>query len=288
MKPPRDARDQLAYDEFIRRQIAQGRNSEQILETEFEPVRWIVPGFVSPGLTLLAGAPKIGKSWLIMGMASAIACGGRVFGEVKVEQGRVLALFLEDTERRIKERLQKMWIRGSTSLDIRTKWPSGKEGLAWLDLWLREYDGTSVIFIDTLQRLAAIAETNSYKETYDAAAGIKDLADRYGVAIIAIHHTSKFIHQDFVSSVNGSVGLTGAADTIITMQRLRLSAEGVLSVTGRDVEEKEYGIRFDSTIGSWSLMDHVPKERPAWGDPKSGRKKKEKQDGKEAAAGGNT
>ena len=269
----------LAKEEEILERLRRGKNSEQLLETKFPPVPWVIPGFVVPGLTILAGAPKIGKSWLAMGMASALATGGRVFGEIKVEMGDVLLLALEDTERRLKERLEKMWVRGSIHLNIRTEWPVGPECIRYLEAWMDEYRETKAVFIDTLQKVSGIVEQNSYRETYNAAAGLKKIADRYSVAIIVMHHTTKVVMQDFVHSVNGSVGLTGAADTVITMQRLRMKNDGVLSVTGRDVEEKEYGIRFDPTIGTWTLLDEVPKERPGW-EPRHFR------DGKKEAAGG--
>ena len=54
--------------------------------TEFDPIAYIVPRYIAPGLTLLAGRPKAGKSWLALNIAEAIAGGGSVLGE-HVEQG---------------------------------------------------------------------------------------------------------------------------------------------------------------------------------------------------------
>jgi replicative DNA helicase len=42
----------------------------------FPPVRWAVPGIIPEGVTILAGSPKIGKSWLALGIAAAVASGG--------------------------------------------------------------------------------------------------------------------------------------------------------------------------------------------------------------------
>ncbi len=273
----------LAENERILDRLREGKNSEELLDARFPPVPWVVPGFIAPGLTILAGAPKIGKSWLALGMASALAAGGRVFGEIKVEPCGVLLLALEDTERRLQDRMRRMWIKGSRQLDIRTRWPAGETCLRYLDAWLNEFRGTKAVFIDTLQKVSGVVEINSYRETYGSAAGLKRVADRYSVAIVAMHHTCKVVTQDFVSQVNGSVGLTGAADTVITMQRLRMRNEGVLSVTGRDVEEKEYGIRFDATLGTWTLMDEVPKDRPSW--TQSRRRKDRDASGKDLASG---
>jgi hypothetical protein len=40
---------------------------------EFEPIRFVVPGLIAEGLTLFAGKPKIGKSWLVLHAACAVA-----------------------------------------------------------------------------------------------------------------------------------------------------------------------------------------------------------------------
>jgi RecA-family ATPase len=261
--------------------LRHGKNSEQLMDTMFPPMSWIIPGFVVPGLTILAGPPKIGKSFLAMGMACALANGGRVFGEIKVDTAGVLLLALEDTERRLKERLLKMWVRGSTLMDIRTQWPSGRDCLDYLDAWLNEFPQTKAIFIDTLQKVSGVEDSNSYRETYLAAAALKKVADKYSVAIVAIHHTSKSVQSDFVHAVNGSVGLTGAADTVITMRRVRMQEDGILSITGRDVEEKEYGIHFDAGLGTWTLLAEVPKEKDAW----KPRKRRDAFDSKLASSG---
>jgi hypothetical protein len=235
----------------------------------------------SPSGLFLVGKSLIPthNSWMVMGMACALSTGGRVFGEIKVNECDVLLLALEDTERRLKDRLQKMWVRGSRRLHIRTQWPTGTEGVAYLDAWLTEYRDTKAVFIDTLQKVSGVEDSNSYRETYNSAAGLKKIADKHGIAIVAIHHTSKTVQGDFVHTVNGSVGLTGAADTVITMRRMRMSDDGVLSITGRDVEEREMGIHFDPGIGSWTLLDEVPKEKKPY------KARKEKEDWKMSATG---
>lgn len=275
-------KQELIRNAQIVEKLKRGKNSEELLDAEFPPVPWVIPGFITTGLTLLAGPPKIGKSFLALGMASALSTGGRVFGEIKVEPVGVLMLALEDTERRLKERLQKMWVRGSRMLDIRTQWPVGAGCLSYLDAWLNEYQTTKAVFIDTLQKVSGVEDANSYRETYLSTAALKKVADKYSVAIIAIHHTSKAQVTDFVHAVNGSVGLTGAADTVITMRRVRMQDDGILSITGRDVEEKEYGIRFDAGLGTWTLLAEVPVEKTAY-RPRVSRR--ERVDGKAAAGG---
>jgi RecA-family ATPase len=246
---------------FIQETIAKlpkGPNGEELLSKEFPPIAWVIPGFITTGLTIIAGAPKLGKSWLILGIACALSVGGRVLGYVEVEKCDVLFLALEDTERRLKERLRRMQVTGIKNLHLRVTWPSRVLAVQYLNAWMLANPGTRIIFIDTLQKISGVEDSNSYRETYNAAAELKRIADRYSIAIVVIHHTSKVSTTDFVHSVNGSVGLTGAADTVITIDRPRGQNDGVLKITGRDVEENEIGIRFDPDVGTWVKIDEVP------------------------------
>ena len=238
--------------------------SEELLAKDFPPMVWIVPRFIASGFTILAGAPKMGKSWLALGMATALSCGGRILGEILVEECDVLYLALEDTERRLKERMSRMNVRGSPRLSLLTEWPRGNAGVKALHSWMLEHPNTKAIFIDTLGSISGVEDGNSYQETYRETADLKKIADQFDVAIVVVFHSSKQARADFVDDVIGSRGLTGAADTIITMKRPRGQHDGVLSITGRDVVEEELGIHFDVDVGSWTLMDSVPQEKKAW------------------------
>jgi len=250
---------EAAFIQDIIAKLPKGPDGDGILIKEFPPIEWVIPGFITTGLTIIAGAPKLGKSWLILGMAYALAVGGRVLGKIKVDECEALFLALEDTERRLKDRLIKMKVeRGATKLALRTQWPKGSEGVNYLNAWMLAHPHTKAIFVDTLQKISGVEDSNSYRETYNAGGVLKEIADKYSIAIIVIHHTSKVPTSDFVHSVNGSVGLTGSADTIITINRPRGQSDGILKITGRDVEETEIGIHFDHDIGTWIMMDELP------------------------------
>jgi len=46
----------------------------------FPPIRWIVPDVLPEGATILAGRPKLGKSWMALDMALAVARGAYCLG----------------------------------------------------------------------------------------------------------------------------------------------------------------------------------------------------------------
>ena len=71
------------------------------------------------------GAPKKGKSWLLLGLGIAIAAGGQALGKIPVEGGDVLLLCLEDNQRRLQERLWRV-LDGELAPAGFTSSPSGR------------------------------------------------------------------------------------------------------------------------------------------------------------------
>ena len=81
-------------------------SADEILTTDWPEPVWAIPAILPVGLSVLAGPPKVGKSWLALQFAQAVASGGMALG-FPVEFGRVLYLALEDPSRRLKERMVK-------------------------------------------------------------------------------------------------------------------------------------------------------------------------------------
>jgi len=59
---------------------------------KFEPVRYILPGYIPEGATILAGKPKVGKSWLLLDLALGAAADRFTLGTLKPAQGDILYL----------------------------------------------------------------------------------------------------------------------------------------------------------------------------------------------------
>jgi hypothetical protein len=231
-------------------------SARELLAADFPEPAWAVPGIVAEGVTLLCGAPKVGKSWLSLGLAVAVASGGQALGDIDVEPGGVLYLALEDTPRRLKDRLVKV-LRGgdipdrlSIATDHRT---------ADVDGWLAGKD-KRLLVIDVLAKVrkAPNPGTSVYEADYAAINQIKRLADDNGLAAVCVHHTRKMGALDFAEQVSGSTGLTGAADSVIVLKRLRGEADGELHITGRDVDETQLALKFHADMGSWTKLDGDP------------------------------
>jgi hypothetical protein len=258
---PDDAADVLSPP--VRREPARIRTSwtaADIMAMDFPEPRWAVPGIFSEGVNLLCGPPKVGKSWMSLALGVDVALGGKAFGSIDVEQGPVLYLALEDTARRLQTRLRKVLDdrKAPAGLTLATSCPplpqGGDEAIAaWID---RNRDARMVI-IDVFAKLRGMSAPgmSAYDADYAAVGRAKKVADNYGVAVVLVHHVRKAGSDDFLSEVSGTNGLAGAADATLVLKRARNQGDGVLHVTGRDVDEAEYALNFNAEAGAWRMLD---------------------------------
>jgi hypothetical protein len=234
--------------------------ASQLMGMTLSEPKWIVPDILPEGFCILAGNPKLGKSWLALNVCLAVASGGVALGTVRVEQGDVLYMGLEDTQRRLQSRLRKMLARdvAPPRLQIATEWARLDEGgIQKLSAWLEAHPAARLIVIDTLQKIKQAGRMggNLYGEDYASVGAVKALADRYGVAIVVVHHRRKGLGgEDDLEAVSGSYGLTGAADSILSLKRERGRQDATLSITGRDVDEQELALSWNADVGSWTIL----------------------------------
>jgi hypothetical protein len=230
------------------------------MAADFPEPKWAVPGILAEGVSLLAGPPKVGKSWLSLGLALAVAAGAQAFDSVPVQGGPVLYLALEDTPRRLQTRMGKLLggQQAPAGLTLVTECPpfpqGGTEAIAqWLD---RNPDARMVV-IDVFAKMRGQAPhgVSAYDADYVSVGYAKRLADHYGIAVVLVHHVRKAGSDDFLTEVSGTNGIAGAADATLVLKRARGQADGILHVTGRDVDEAEYALQFQSASGAWHLLD---------------------------------
>ncbi|WP_075333907.1 AAA family ATPase [Pseudonocardia sp. Ae717_Ps2] len=234
--------------------------AEELMAMDFPTPRWAVPGVICEGVTLLAGPPKVGKSWMSLGLALDIAAGRPAFGRIPAEQGSVLYLALEDTPRRLKSRME-IALGGrpapaGLTLSIACE-PMPAGGTEQISQWLDAHPDARMVVIDVFVKVRGTPAPGvaAYDADYTAMTRIKRVADHYGVAVVLVHHVRKAAAEDFLATVSGTNGLAGAADAVLVLERARARADGVLHVTGRDVDETDYPLAFDPSAGAWSLLD---------------------------------
>lgn len=237
-----------------------GVSAAALVAKRFNPIRYIVPGYIAEGASLLAGAPKIGKSWMALGIALAVAGGRPAFGSIASEYGDVLYLALEDNERRLKKRLLHMNQGTPERLTFMTDWPTMDEGaIDQLEAWVASVERPMLIVVDVLTKVRGTAKNgeSAYEADYRALTGLQGLAGRHGMAVVIVHHTRKMEADDPFDSVSGTRGLTGAADSVLVLKRDIGTGPGgrvTLYGRGRDIEEIETALEFNRDNGTWRVV----------------------------------
>ena len=228
---------------------------------KFSPIAWVVRRYLCEGLSILAGKPKLGKSWLALDWGIATARGGFTMGDIQCIEGDVLYLALEDNRRRLQGRMQKLvgdapW---PERLSFRTEVDRLNEGGAdQFRQWLESVPDPRLVIVDVLASVRSTrrSQESPYESDYAALAELKALADEFRVAILVIHHLRKMeADSDPFDCVSGTTGLTGCADTTIV---LKGGTQGVtLYARGRDVTECEDAVTFDVTSCRWKLWEKL-------------------------------
>jgi AAA domain/CHC2 zinc finger len=234
-------------------------NAKGLNQMTFDPIKFVVPGYIVEGLTLFAGKPKLGKSWLLLDFSNAVAEGGYTFfGNVKCEEGDVLYAALEDNQRRLQSRMTKLFGTKDwpARLHFTCEMPRLTEGgLDFLKNWIKSAKRPRLIVIDTLAVVRPLnrKEQGSYDADYAAVKELRDLALTYGIAIVLVHHLRKADADDPFDTVSGTLGLTGAPDTIMILSRNQ-SRGTILHAKGRDITGIEKAVRFDAGTCTWVVL----------------------------------
>lgn len=233
-------------------------NTNDIMAREYPAIKWVVPGYISEGFLVLAGRQKLGKTWLAIDMALAVATGGVAISSIDCEQGNVLYIDMENGPRRIQSWIKTLYpdqrnLPDLANLEWVTDAPQLGAGLIEeLEKWRTSVPNPRFVIIDVLQRIkpAGSMARNAYENDYSAWAPLQEWATRTGIAVLGLHHTKKGGADDPLEALSGSNGLSACADTTLVLDS---GAGGkTLYVRGRDVEEKETALLFAG--GAWSVL----------------------------------
>jgi AAA domain len=228
----------------------------ELMEATFPEPRFIVDGLLPDGVAMLAGKSKMGKSWLAMQIAVAIASGRPALGQYPVDRGEVLYLALEDRQRRLQARMRAV-LQGQPApagLYFETEWPRLNDGGAdKLISWLDDHPAAKAVMIDVWVKVRAPtgnSKANIYEIDYAALEPLRRIVAERGILLLLLHHFRKGDADDPLDLISGSTGIAGSCDTLLILKRERGKAEAFLYVTGRDITdtEKATGIAFNATV----------------------------------------
>lgn len=231
-------------------------NMSTLYDMQLEVMVPIITGLLYPGVVILAGPPKVGKSYLVLQIAYDVSQGLQCLGH-EVAQSTVLYLALEDSLTRVRNRLYKQFgDNASDNLYIQTSCPRVSEGfVAWLHGFIQMHPNTRLVIVDTLQMIRDPAHKSNYAADYAFIEILKGLARSCGLCILLVHHTRKMPAANPMEMIAGSQGLTGAVDTSMIMLK-DTDDNNVLYVTGRDVPDQRLWLRRDPDTNAW-IVHHV-------------------------------
>lgn len=228
----------------------------ELYQTAFRSRPPIIDGLLYAGAYILAGAPKIGKSFLVAQIAYHVSTGRKLWN-FDVHQGTVLYLALEDDYQRIQSRMFMMYgVNDTPNLHFATA--AGKIGNGLdeqLENFMREHPDTKLIIIDTMQKIRELGgESYSYASDYEIIGRLKQFADRYCICVLTVHHTRKQPAGDSFEMISGTTGLLGCADGSLLMQKKKRTAlEATIDVVGRDQQDQILYLKKDPETQIWNL-----------------------------------
>ena len=230
-------------------------DGETLMSQPLTPLNFVVDTLLSQGLHILAGSPKVGKSWLALWLAVTVAKGEAVWG-MGVNQGTTLYLCLEDSTLRIQNRLFEITEDAPASVHFTTNSDTLGKGLEeQLRAFLSEHPDTVLVIIDTLQMIRGTGYDNTYANDYRDLSALKRIADAHGIAILLIHHLRKELADDVFSRISGTTAISGATDSNFVLRKSkRRENTATLYCTGRDIPYRELALEFDGEDHGWKLL----------------------------------
>lgn len=234
----------------------------ELYDTVYESKPPVIDGLIQNGTYIFAGAPKIGKSFLMAQLAYHVATGKPLWG-YEVHQGTVLYLALEDGYERLQERMYRMFgVDGTPNLHFAIAAKQLGNGLdAQLEKFVREHPDTRLIIIDTLQKVRELSgEAYSYRDDYQIIGQLKQLADRFQLCMLVVHHTRKSPANDEFDRISGTTGIYGCADgAFVLSKERRTDSIATLSISGRDQPDQCLHLVRDEETLQWNF-DHADTE----------------------------
>ena len=230
-------------------------DGERLMELELSAPRFCIHSLLPQGLCILGGAPKIGKSWMVLDWCVRIAKGEQIWG-METVQGTTLYLCLEDTLQRVQRRLCYITDEGPAQMFFATAAGTLADDLEEQILsFLWEHPDTVLIVVDTFQMVRGNSGEPSYGGDYQDIQKLKRIADSQRVTILLVHHLRKQGDKDPINKLSGTTGISGAVDGVYVLDKKeRAQNAALLIVTGRDVEYRELELRFSKERCVWDLV----------------------------------
>jgi len=228
----------------------------ELLIADFAPIFWHVERLITQGVTLLWGAPKSGKSILILQLLLAVVLGRPALRKFEVKTSSALFISLEDGGRRLQKRVRALGAENSDRFHIATDWERGTKGLEKLDNFLSIHSDVKIVAIDTLFLFSQTPDVKDYSAITTYIEKLKRIAEKYDIAIILIHHSRKRNKEDannIFETALGSTGIVSGPDHLLFLKKTSgHTSDAILYFRSKDEQDAEMNLYFDTTISGWT------------------------------------
>lgn len=231
-------------------------DGETLMDMQFPKSKFCIRSLLPQGVSILGGAPKIGKSWMLLDWCVRIAKGENVWN-LPTEKGTVLYLCLEDSLARIQDRLNCITDEVPNNLYVATKSESIETGLIQqIQNFIITHTNTTLIVIDTFQMIRNSSSELSYANDYNEIGKLKQYSDEMSISILLVHHLRKQGDSDPLNKLSGTTEIIGAVDAVFVLDKdKRNESKADLLCTGRDIEQREFQLVFNKENCTWELIN---------------------------------
>lgn len=187
--------------------------ADELLALPIPEPDWIVPDRIPVCLSLIGGAPKVGKSYFALKLTKDVLEAG----------GRVLYFAGEDSDAGLQFRLKKLSISGGDLIHHRGRQTQLAAPGQYLKIVhdILSTNRFDAVFLDNMQMvLPSKKGKDDYVYYYEHLPQWAALAVNQKCAIIMIHHARKADGRpdpNPLESILGSTAITGACDTILEL-----------------------------------------------------------------------
>jgi hypothetical protein len=220
------------------------------LVAEAKPIEWIAEGLVPKyGLVILAGKAGVGKSFLSLHLAHAVASGESLLGIVPIQRrGRVLIVDNENYPGLYLQRVTALGLNPLDGIDVLNL--SGfridsKGCVEWLEKTLidRKY---SMIIFDSWSDLTARIDENKAGEVGRVLSRLRKLSYENECCLVLVHHPRKNLPfaVEAKDELRGSSVLVNEADVVLLMQSFK-DTKFLRTIKMRYGDEQAFEVRFE-------------------------------------------
>ena len=245
--------DYSKYDLDIRKTF-NSIDGDTLLDMDLPATKFVIKDLLPQGLAIIGGAPKVGKSWLMLDWCVRIAKGETIWN-FPTTKGTTLYVSLEDTASRLQERLLSVTDEAPNVFFTTFSFKIGEGLEEQIKSFVVDHPGTALIVIDTFQMIRNTGSEVSYASDYNEIVILKKLAEELKITILLVHHLRKQGDSDPFNMLSGTNGLAGGVDTMFVLDKSkRCTNNATLFCSGRDIEDREIELTFDKESCTWNFV----------------------------------